>query len=327
VRGPDEAIARHELPAIRGEEVAQLTVPPLVPRPIHRKHATKVIVNMEVIEKKMRLADGVEYQFWTYGGTVPGSFIRVREGDMVEFKLVNAHNSSAPHNIDLHAVTGPGGGIEGTLLPGEDATFRFRALNPGLYVYHCAAPPVPVHIANGMYGLILVEPKEGLPPVDREFYLMQGDFYTAGAFGKAGLQPFDHAKLMDERPNYVVFNGSVGSLMGEHALQARVGETIRMYVGNGGPNLTSSFHAIGEVFDNVRVLGGSLTDHNIQIAPIPPGGASMVEFRVEVPGTLMLVDHAWTRAFNKGTMAMLRILGRENPLVYSLDHVGARHTD
>src|SRR5262245_4721193 len=161
LRRTDLAIPRHDLPPIRGEEVARLTMPPLVPPASGRKHATKVTVNLEVIEKRMRLADGVEYVFWTYGGTVPGSFIRVREGDMVELRLRNAPNSSAPHNIDMHAVNGPGGGIEGTLWPGEAATFHFRALNPGLYVYHCAAPPVPVHIANGMYGLILVEPAEG----------------------------------------------------------------------------------------------------------------------------------------------------------------------
>src|SRR5262245_52718155 len=198
--GSEDAIPKHHLPPIRGEEIAQLTVPPLVPPAVRRNHATKVIVNLEVIEKKMRLADGVEYQLWTYGGTVPGSFIRVREGDMVELRLLNAQNSSAPHNIDMHAVTGPGGGIEGTLLPGEHATFRFRALNPGLYVYHCAAPPVPVHIANGMYGLILVEPEGGLPAVDHEFYIMQGDIYTPESCGSSGLQPLDPATLRDERP-------------------------------------------------------------------------------------------------------------------------------
>ena len=306
-----------ELPAIRGEEVAQLTAPPMVPPAITRDHATKVQVTLPVIEKKMRLADGVEYEFWTFGGTVPGSFIRVREGDLVEFKLANAHDSRMPHNIDLHSVTGQGGGAEATLImPGKDATFTFRALNPGLYVYHCATNPVPVHIANGMYGLILVEPKDGLPAVDREFYVMQGDFYTKGRHGEAGVQPFDFQKLYDEKPEYVLFNGAVGALTGGQAMQAKVGESIRLYVGNGGPNLTSSFHAIGEVFDNVRIEGGSLINHNVQTTLIPAGGAAIVEFRAEVPSNILLVDHAISRVFNKGALAAIKVTGNANALVY-----------
>jgi nitrite reductase (NO-forming) len=313
----DDAVPVRDLPEIKGEEVARLTAPPEVPPAITRRHASKVNVTLEVIEKKMQLAPGVEYEFWTFGGTVPGSFIRVREGDLVEFKLINAHNSKVPHNIDLHAVTGQGGGAEATMVfPGRDATFAFRALNPGLYVYHCATAPVPIHIANGMYGLILVEPKEGLPPVDREFYIMQGDFYTKGRHGTPGTQPFDFQKLFDEKPEYVVFNGAVGANTGERALQAKVGEAIRIYVGNGGPNLSSAFHAIGEVFDNVRIEGGTLINHNVQTTLVPPGGAAIVEFRTEVPASVLLVDHAITRVFNKGALAELKVTGQENALVY-----------
>jgi nitrite reductase (NO-forming) len=314
---PDDGLAVRELPPLKGEEVATLTAPPMVPPAITRRFASKVVVNLEVIEKKMELAPGVEYEFWTFGGTVPGSFIRVREGDLVELRLSNASHSRMPHNIDLHAVTGQGGGAEATLvMPGKDATFTFRALNPGLYVYHCATSPVPVHIANGMYGLILVEPKEGLPAVDREFYVMQGDFYTKGSHGEEGVQPFDFQKLYDEKPDYVVFNGAVGANTGERAMQAKVGETIRLYVGNGGPNLTSSFHAIGEVFDNVRVEGGSLINHNVQTTLVPAGGSTIVEFRTEVPSMVLLVDHAITRVFNKGALAAIKVTGPMNALVY-----------
>lgn len=324
IRGnSDSFLAVRELPKLSGQEVATLVAPPMVPAPIARNHATKVIVNLEIIEKTMKLASGVDYEFWTFGGTVPGNFIRVREGDEVEFKLINADHSKMPHNIDLHAVTGQGGGAEATVvMPGQDATFKFRALNPGLYVYHCAMAPVPVHIANGMYGLILVEPKEGMPAVDREFYLMQGDFYTKGRHGEAGMQPFDFQKLFDEKADYVVFNGAVGSLTGDKAMQANAGETIRLFVGNGGPNLTSSFHAIGEVFDNVNVEGGSLVNHNVQTTTIPAGGAVMVEFRAEVPSTILLVDHAISRVFNKGAVAALKINGKENPLVF--EKLGAK---
>ncbi len=304
--------------AMRGEETAVLTEAPNVPPPIARRHATKVIVNLEVQETRARLADGVEYTFWTFGGKVPGRFIRVREGDLVEFHLNNHPESHNPHNIDLHAVTGPGGGAASSMVaPGHSATFRFTALNPGLYVYHCATAPVGMHIANGMYGLILVEPKDGLPAVDREYYVMQGEFYTRDAYGVPGLQPFDMRAAIAENPNYVVFNGSVGALTGDNALTAHVGESIRLYVGNGGPNLLSSFHVIGEIFDRVYVEAGSLVNENVQTTLIPAGGAAVVDFRVQVPGTFILVDHSIFRAFNKGALGMLRVDGPQDSAVYS----------
>jgi nitrite reductase (NO-forming) len=297
-------------PPIRGEMRAQLTTAPNVPAPITRDYATKVIVDLEVVEKPMRLTDGVEYTMWTFGGSVPGSFIRVREGDQVEFHLKNHPNSTVPHNIDLHAVTGPGGGAEASMVvPGHESTFTFTALNPGLYVYHCAFAPASLHVANGMYGLILVEPREGMPAVDHEFYLMQSEFYTAGAHGAPGLQAFSMEKAVAEQPDYVVFNGAVGSLTGDHALKIRTGETVRLFVGNGGPNLTSSFHVIGEVFDNVYGEGGTLAQHNVQTTSIPAGGSAIVEFRAETPGKLVLVDHALFRAFNKGTVGLMQVEG------------------
>ncbi|MEO7647309.1 MAG: multicopper oxidase domain-containing protein, partial [Gemmatimonadaceae bacterium] len=239
----EDAIPIRTASEVSGEEVATLTAPPNVPPPITRTTPTKVIVNLEVTEKSMRLADGAEYTMWTFGGSVPGVFIRVREGDQVEIHLKNAAGSTMPHNIDLHSVTGPGGGAATSLtIPGGESVFSFAALNPGLYVYHCATSPVPMHIANGMYGLILVEPKGGLPKVDREFYVMQSEFYTKGNYGDTGLQALDMDKGVEERPTYVVFNGSVGALTGDGALKANVGERVRLFVGNGGPNLTSSFH-------------------------------------------------------------------------------------
>jgi nitrite reductase (NO-forming) len=304
---------------IKGQEEAILTDAPEVPPQITRKHATKVIVNLEVKETKMRLADGVEYVFWTYGGKVPGKFIRVREGDEVEFHLNNHPSSKVPHNIDLHAVTGQGGGAGASFTaPGHSSVFSFKALNPGLYVYHCATAPVAMHIANGMYGLILVEPKEGMSKVDKELYVMQGDFYTKGKSGEPGLQPFDMEKAVDERPSYVVFNGSVGSIAGDNALKAKVGETVRMYFGVGGPNIASNFHIIGEIFDKVYPEGGTkFVNENVQTTIVPPGGATVVEFKIDVPATYVLVDHALTRAFNKGALGMLKVDGPENKVIYS----------
>jgi len=306
-----------DIPVSR-EMIAELTSPPNVPTPVGKRTAKKLIINMEILEEEGEMTDGVKYVYWTFGGSVPGSFIRTRVGDEIEFTLANHPDNKLPHNIDLHAVTGPGGGAESSFVaPGHEKTFSFKTLNPGLYVYHCATAPVGMHIANGMYGLILVEPKGGLPRVDKEYYIMQGDFYTKGKNGDRGLQPFDMQKAVDENADYVVFNGSVGALTGDNAITAKVGETVRLFVGNGGPNLVSSFHVIGEIFDKVHVEGGDLTNENVQTTLIPAGGAAIVEFRVDVPGTFILVDHSIFRAFNKGALGMLKVEGEENKKVYS----------
>ena len=304
-----------KLPEIR----AKLTKAPNVPPPTGRDYSAKVIVEMEVVELVGKLADGVEYTFWTFGGDVPGEFIRIREGDEVEFHLHNHPSSKLPHNIDLHAVTGPGGGAEASFTtPGHSSTFNFKALNPGLFVYHCATAPVGLHIANGMYGLILVEPKEGLPKVDREYYVMQSEFYTEGAYGQEGYQPFSMEKALEENPDYVVFNGSVGSMVGDKSLKARVGESVRLYVGNGGPNLVSSFHVIGEIFDFVYTEGGTtVKQQNVQTTLVPAGGSAIVDFKVDVPGEFILVDHSIFRAFNKGAIGKIAVGGNENEKIYS----------
>lgn len=244
--------------------------------------------------------------------------MRVREGDMIEFHLQNHPDNKLPHNIDLHAVNGPGGGAESTFTaPGRETIFSFRALNPGLYIYHCATAPVGMHIANGMYGLILVEPAEGLPEVDQEYYVLQSEVYTEGEYGERGLQPFDMDRAIEEDPEYVVFNGAVGSLMGEEAITAEAGEKVRLFVGNGGPNLTSSFHVIGEIFDKVHYEGGSKVQENVQTTSIPAGGSAMVEFTVDVPGDYLLVDHAIFRAMNKGAIASLEVTGEEDTTVFT----------
>ncbi|OJY94895.1 MAG: nitrite reductase, copper-containing [Lysobacterales bacterium 63-13] len=311
--------AKGDLGPPQGEPVhAILTSPPEVPPATGRSVPAKVIVELEVQEKELEISEGARYTFWTFGGTVPGSFIRVRQGDTVEFHLKNHPDSKMPHNIDLHGVTGPGGGAASSFTaPGHESQFTFKALNHGLFVYHCATAPVGMHIANGMYGLILVEPPEGLPPVDHEFYVMQGDFYTVGKYRQKGLQAFDMQKAIDENPTYVLFNGSEGALINEKALKAKTGQTIRMYVGNGGPNLVSSFHVIGEIFDRVWYEGGTHYQENVQTTLIPSGGAMMADFRVEVPGSYVLVDHSIFRAFNKGALAILKVDGEENKAIYS----------
>ncbi|MCZ2423307.1 copper-containing nitrite reductase [Neisseria meningitidis] len=299
-----------ELPVID----AVTTHAPEVPPAIDRDYPAKVRVKMETVEKTMTMEDGVEYRYWTFDGDVPGRMIRVREGDTVEVEFSNNPSSTVPHNVDFHAATGQGGGAAATFTaPGRTSTFSFKALQAGLYIYHCAVAPVGMHIANGMYGLILVEPKEGLPKVDKEFYIVQGDFYTKGKKGAQGLQPFDMDKAVAEQPEYVVFNGHVGAIAGDNALKAKAGETVRMYVGNGGPNLVSSFHVIGEIFDKVYVEGGKLINENVQSTIVPAGGSAIVEFKVDIPGSYTLVDHSIFRAFNKGALGQLKVEGAENP--------------
>ncbi len=250
---------------------------------------------------------------------MPGPFIRVRVGDTIDIHLKNSADSSMIHSVDFHATTGPGGGAAALQVdPGKEKSMTWKALTPGLYVYHCATPMVAEHIANGMYGLILVEPEGGLPKVDHEFYVMQGEIYTDQAFGQHGSQEVSVEKLLAERPEYFVFNGSVGALTKLHPLQAKVGETVRIFFGVGGPHFTSSFHVIGEIFDRVYTLGGlqSPPVEGIQTVTVAPGGAVVVEFKVDVPGNYILVDHALSRA-ERGLAGILRVEGEPHPEIYN----------
>jgi nitrite reductase (NO-forming) len=321
----------HRLAGMEGQFLITPTPPPQtvaeadishlasdVPPPIGKREPQTVRVDLVTVELEGRLAEGTTFGYWTFNGKVPGPMLRVRVGDTVEVHLKNADNSSMVHSVDFHAATGPGGGAVSTQTnPGEEKTFKFKALIPGLYVYHCATPMVAHHIANGMYGLILVEPEEGLPKVDHEFYVMQGEIYTEGAFGQHGSQEFNVEKLLNERPEYFVFNGSVGALSKLHPMQAKVGDTVRIFFGVGGPNYTSSFHVIGEIFDKVYNLGGVMSEplKGVQTVTVPAGGAVITEFKVDVPGNYILVDHALAR-MERGLMGILHVTGAENPDIY-----------
>lgn len=293
-----------------------------VPSPL--ASAITSVVKIELTSKEVlsEIAPGVIVNYWTFDGTVPGPMLRVREGDTVELTLRNDPSSLHMHSIDLHAVTGPGGGATVTdVKPGESKTFSFKALNPGLYVYHCAHQNVANHMAHGMYGLILVEPKEGLPQVDKELYVMQGEFYTSSR-GAKGLQVIDTSTMLDGNPAFVVFNGRVGSISKEK-VTVNQGEKVRMYVGNGGVNLVSSFHLIGEIFDTVypEAAMGSEPHKNVQSTIIPAGGATIVEFTADVPGTYVLVDHALAR-MDKGAWGTLSIIGEPKPDIFFGDSSG-----
>lgn len=347
--GQEKTRPKVKLPTIR--EKAVLTTAPEVPPPITRRQPAIVEVHLTSGVKRMEIKAGVTYDYWTFNDQMPGPFIRVRQGDVLEVHHTNTDTSGMPHNIDFHAVTGPGGGAPvTTVVKGEERVAWFKMLHPGLYIYHCAAPPVMDHIANGMYGLILVEPAKGLPKVDREFYILQSEIY--GQFDEpqpaapaelghdhaehddfweeegaapdvpeeSGHLKYSHADGLAEHPKYVFFNGKHSRHTGEGMLKAKRGETVRIFFGNAGPNLISSFHVIGEIFDNVYREADlvSAPGHSIQTTLVPAGGASVVEFKLEVPGTYTLVDHAIFRV-EKGAVGFLEVEGEPDYSIYISD--------
>lgn len=288
-----------------------------LPGPLNRSGPATVKIHLDTVEVTGQLDDGTTYRYWTFNKKVPGPFVRVRVGDTVEVTLKNADDSVMMHNVDFHAVTGPGGGAAATMAaPGETKGFTFKALNPGLYVYHCATPTVAQHISNGMYGLILVEPAEGLSKVDREYYVMQGEIYTEQAHGTKGELAESPDKLLAELPEYYVFNGAADALV-KKPLKAKTGENVRIYFGVGGPNKTSSFHVIGEIFDKAyplaSITSAPMTD--VQTLTVPPGGAALTDFKVEVPGRFILVDHALSR-LEKGLKGFLVVDGAQRPEIF-----------
>ncbi len=290
-----------------------------LPPPIGKREPQLVRVDLFSVEVEGRLAEGTTFGYWTFNGKVPGPFIRVRVGDTVDIHLKNSADSAMIHSVDFHATTGPGGGAAALQVdPGHEKSMTWKALVPGLFVYHCATPMVSEHIANGMYGLILVEPENGLPHVDREFYVMQGEIYTDVPYGQHGSAEFSVEKLLNEHPEYFVFNGSVGALTKLHPMRAKVGETVRIFFGVGGPNFTSSFHVIGEIFDKVYSLGGfeSPPLEGIQTVSVAPGGAVVTEFKTKVPGNYTVVDHALAR-MERGLVGMLSVEGPPNPEIYN----------
>jgi len=290
-----------------------------LPPPIGKRDPQTVRVDLVSVEVEGRLAESTTFGYWTFNGKVPGPFIRVRVGDTVDIHLKNSPDSAMMHSVDFHATTGPGGGAAALQVePGKEKSMTWKALVPGLYVYHCATPMVSEHIANGMYGLILVEPEDGLPKVDREFYIMQGEIYTDAPYGQHGSAEFSVEKLLNERPEYFVFNGSVGALTKLHPLRAKVGDTVRIFFGVGGPNFTSSFHVIGEIFDRVYMLGGLQSPplEGIQTVSVAPGGAVITEFKTKVPGNYTIVDHALAR-MERGLVGILSVEGPPNPEIYN----------
>lgn len=303
------------------EPVPSVASAPHVPPPIHRRSPTVIRVDLDSSIQRIGLAKGVLYDAWTIGGTVPGPFIRARVGDTLEVHAMNHDSSGMPHNLDFHAVTGPGGGGAVTMVaPGQQHTARFALLYAGLFVYHCGASPVMDHVANGMYGLLLVEPEGGLPPVDHEYYVMQSEFYTTPPDPVTMLATYSHEAGLREDPSYIVFNGGALSPMSSDALFSKTGETVRIFFGNSGPNKAASLHIVGTVLERVYREGDLLSPpaRNLQTTLVPPGGAAVVDISTPVPGTYTLLDHAIFRT-EKGATALLKVVGLLRPDIYTGD--------
>jgi FtsP/CotA-like multicopper oxidase with cupredoxin domain len=389
---------------------AKVTTAPNVPSFISRTMPETVVVRFEATEFVGDLADGKQYKFWSFNGTVPGPMIRVRLGDTVEFRLSNHLSSEFPHNIVINAVNGPGGAALVSLVaPGEERVFRFKTLHPGLYIYRCASPipSVAAHIANGMYGLLLVEPKHGFPRVNHEFYIFESEFYTkdsdpnfvfntkealsddlssinkpsekylidpgvgektveelvkeleeikqdsvekelevftleddmkkestlhkarSSMYGSINeivgsnyekrkrVLEFSLEKGLRDTPDYVVFNGRQGALLGENALKVNVGDKVRIFFGNIGPNGISSFHITGEIFDRVYLEGAvnGLVNKNVQTTLVPTSGATILEFTIDVPGDYFLVDDR-IFSIDKGAIGLITAVGKNNPDIF-----------
>ncbi|MCP1374734.1 copper-containing nitrite reductase [Dyella lutea] len=289
-----------------------------LPPPVGDRAPKHLEFNLTTEEVTGQLANGTTFTYWTFNGKVPGPMLRARVGDTVTVSLHNDAHSLMNHSVDMHAVTGPGGGAAVMQVPpGQTRSFTFKALKPGLYVYHCATPMVAQHIANGMYGMVLVEPADGLPKVAHEFYVMQGEIYTTEPFNTHGHLQFDVNKLLAEQPTYMVFNGAVGALTTDHPLKAKVGDTVRIYFGVGGPNKTSSFHLIGEMFDDAWAWGAlaNRPEHDVQTISVPPGGAVVTDVHFEEPGKYILVDHALSR-LEKGLAGWVEVTGPKDPSIF-----------
>ncbi|MEY2151235.1 MAG: nitrite reductase, copper-containing [Pusillimonas sp.] len=293
--------------------------PTRLPSPIQRKHSVHHDITLEAREVRGHLADGSVFDFMTWNGQVPGPMIRVRQGDTITLTVRSAASNTRPHSVDMHAVFGTGGGSSATLMPpGGSRREFFKCMYPGAFIYHCAVPNMDEHISRGMFGMIVVEPEDGLPPVDREFYLGQHELYTKEPFGSTGLLQFDYSSMEHEDPNFVLFNGTVGAFTGASALKAKVGETIRVFMVSGGPNLTSSFHPIGNVWKNCWPQGALANAplHYVQTQSVPPGSCFVGEMELPVPETIKLVDHALTRVARKGLLAEIAVEGQANPGAY-----------
>ena len=291
--------------------------PVVIPSPISYSSPRSHDINLVVKRVISEILPGVTHSFMTFNGQVPAPMIRARQGDTLNITITNPAENETSHSVDLHAVYGTGGGgAYSEVAPGQSKSFAFKATYPGAFIYHCGVSNMDEHISRGMFGMILIEPEEGLPKVDREFYIGQHELYTKESFGQPGEANFNGRAMVKEDPTYVLFNGAVAPFVASRlgTMKAEVGETVRVFMVSGGPNLTSSFHPVGNIWSRAWPQGGLANEplKFIQTWPVSPGSAFVGDMELQVPGLITLVDHALARVTNKGNAAQIEVIGNEN---------------
>ncbi len=303
---PAKTAAPTESPAPMSDGEAKVNDPAT---PLHRLASaparstrTRHAVRMTTTHAKHIVANNVRYSGWMFSDSIPGPVVRVTVGDTVDFTIVNT--SPIPHSMDFHAAEIAPSRAYVNVNPGDSLSFQFVARVPGAFMYHCGTAPVAAHIANGMYGAIIVDPRTPLPPA-REFVLVQSEFYLSAPSGADSVRTLDWAQLLDLSPDHVVFNGAAGQYAA-HPLEVTPGERVRMYVVNAGPNRVSAFHVVGGIFDAVRVGGFGAPLEGVQTFNVPVGGGAVFEFRLTEPGLYPFVSHAFADA-TKGAVGILKV--------------------
>jgi nitrite reductase (NO-forming) len=242
------------------------------------------------------IAPGVVYDAWTFDSMVPGPTFRLRVGDTLDFTLVNS--APMPHSIDFHAAEIAPDRAYRNVMPGDSLQFRFVARVPGAFMYHCGTAPVAAHIANGMYGALIVDPRVPRPRA-AEFVLVQSEFYLGAPAGKDSVHPMSWPHVLNDSPDYVVFNG-VESRYANHPIPVAAQQPIRLFLVNAGPNRISSFHVVGAIFDRVLADGFGPGFAGMQTWNVPVGGGAVFELSLAEPGLYPFVTHAFADATKGG---------------------------
>ena len=264
-----------------------------------------VEVHMVLKDVTIEIAPGVKYQAWGFEGGVPGPVVHARQGQLIEMTLTNG--GAIPHSIDFHAARIAPNEAFVDVMPGKSFTFRFKAADPGVFMYHCGTKPVLAHIANGMYGAIVVDPVPALPKVEREYVLVAGEWYLSNDGIEKPAQ-LDMAKARAIMPDWTAFNGYAGQYVA-HPLTADPGDTVRFYVVDAGPSLTTAFHVVGTVFDTVYPNGDMRLDHTmkgVQTVDVPAGGGGVFEVKIDEPGLYPFVSHAFAHV-DLGQVGLLKV--------------------
>jgi len=331
VAAPDEDDVPQRAAATSGSAANGVAADPTaIPPPVDWSEPRTHEVTLTYEEVEAAIEPGVTFKYMTFGGQVPGPMVRVRQGDTVDLTVENLPENAMPHNVDFHAVYGTGGGsVATTAAPGESNAMRFRAEYPGAFIYHCAVPNLDYHISSGMFGMIVVEPEGGLPPVDRELYFGQHEVYTDQDVGTEGNHAFNMGAMRRELPTYVLLNGEkfAWAAANRGPVEVDQGDRVRVFLVCGGPNLSSNFHPIGNVWHRAYRDGGipedgdfeAYADKNIQTVKVPPGSCMIGEMDTPVPERIKLVDHALSRVVRRGMLAEVDVLGEEDEDIYDPD--------